>query len=208
MVEKLNRLKVAEKLKSMGLTLFTPQEFIGIFKVAPKTASSFIFRNLKSGFFIKLRNNFYAFKDALPAHFFVANKLYQPSYISLETALSRYGIIPETVYTTTSITTKATREFITPLGAFSYQRVKPEAYRGYCPMCLEGTTILLAEPEKALADYLHFVDLKLVSLNERLSLKTIKRQKLISFAKLFKRPSLIKLIDHIYVEQRKPHPIQ
>lgn len=207
MALKLNRLKVAEMLKSIGLTLFTPQEFAGVFQVSSNTATSFIKRNVKSGLFIKMRNKFYILKDAAPSHFFIANKLYHPSYISLETALSHYNIIPETVYTITSVTAKPTREYTTPLGDFSYQLIKREAYRGYQSVQLDGSTVLLAEPEKALADYLYFVDLKRNTLNDRLSLKKINRSKLIAYAKIFKRPSLLKLVDTVYVEQRKPRTI-
>lgn len=207
MVQKLNRLKVAEKLKSIGLILFTPQEFAGVFKVSRNTVTSFIKRNLKSGLFIKLRNTFYTLKDTAIPYFFVANKLYQPSYISLETALSHYGIILEVVYTITSVTTKPTREFATPLSTFSYQRIKQEAYCGYQPVKADGATVLLAEPEKALADYLYFVDIKRSTLNDRLSLKKINRGKLIAYAKLFKRPSLLKLIVTVYAEHRKPRTI-
>lgn len=207
MVQKLNRIKVAETLKSTRLHVFTPTEFARTFKVTPNTASSFIKRNLKSGLFLKLRNKFYTLRDVPPAHFSIANKLYQPSYISLETALSYYGIIPETVYTVTSITTKATREFTTPLGTFSYQRVKPKVFQGYCAIKKEGNIVLLAEPAKALADYLHFVDLKLISLNERLALKKVRRRDLTHYAKLYNRPSLLELIGKIYADQKQPRPI-
>lgn len=207
MVPKLNRLKVAHILKAKGITLFTPREFAGVFNVALNTASAYIKRNVKSGLFIKLRNTFYSLKDATPPHFFVANKLYQPSYISLETALSHYGVIPERVYTITSVTTKPTREYSTPLGAFSYQRIKREAYRGYRAVPIDGATILFADPEKALADYLYFVDIKRALLNDRLSLKKINRRTLINYARLFERPSLLTLIETVYVEQRKPHTI-
>ncbi|MDO8509919.1 MAG: hypothetical protein Q7S24_02135 [bacterium] len=207
MVQKLNRLKVAEILKSTGLTVFTPTEFARAFKVSPNTASGFLKRNLKSGLFIKLRNKFYILQDAPPAPYIIANKLYQPSYISLETALSYYGMIPETVYTITSITTKTTREFTTPLAAFSYQRVKPKVFLGYTAINFKGNTILLAEPAKALADYLHFVDLKLVSLNERLLLKKVKRPELVAYAKLFNSPSLLELIVQIYADQKQSRPI-
>lgn len=207
MVLKLNRLKVVDRLKSTRLTLFTPQEFAGLFQVSPNTAAMFIKRNLKSGLFTKLRNKFYILKDGAPSRFFVANKLYQPSYISLEKALSYYGVIPEVVYAMTSITSKPTREYITPLGAFSYQRIKQKAYGGYRSAQIDGVTVFLADPEKALADYLYFVDMKRNSLNDRLSLQKINRRKLIAYAKLFQRPSLLKLIETVYVDQRKPHPI-
>ena len=146
-------------------------------------------------------------KDSRPSSYFIANRLYQPSYISLEKALSHYGIIPETVYAITSITTKPTREFKTPQGIFSYQRIKKEAFIGYEPKEIEGTTVFFAEPEKALADYLYFVDLKKISLNDRLDLKDIKKTKLLALARFFKRPNILKLIEQIYVEQGKPRKI-
>ncbi len=207
MVPKLNRLQVAEKLKFICLTLFTPQEFAGVFEVSANTATSFIKRNVKSGLFIKLRNKFYSLKDAAPPRFFVANKLYEPSYVSLTAALSHYGIIPEGVYATTSITTKAGREFNTPKGVFIYQRIKKEAFTGYSLKFIDNDKVLIADPAKALADYLYFVDLKRVSLNDRLKLKSIKKSVLLEFVKLFKRPGMLKLVDHIYAEYKKPRTI-
>jgi len=207
MVQKLNRLQVEEKLKSLGLLIFTPREFRDVFRVSKNTASVFVKRNFKSGLFLKLRNGFYMLKDSYVLPYFIANRLYQPSYISLEKALSYYSIIPETVYTITSITTKPTREFTTPTGVFSYQRIKREAFIGYVPKEIEGITTLFAEPEKALVDYLYFVDLKKISLNDRLDLRNIKKTKLLEFVKLFHRPSLLKIVEQIYVEQRKPRKI-
>lgn len=207
MAVKLKRIEVEAKLKSSRLPVFTPQEFKDIFGVPIDTAKSFIKRNLKSGLFIKLRNNFYQLKDSNPSLYFIANRLYQPSYISLEKALAYYNIIPEMVYGITSVTAKPTREFETPRATFSYQTIKPQAYRGYSAKNIESYVVLLAEPEKALADYLYFVDLKKVSLNDRLKLKSIKRAKLATYVKLFKRPSMLKLIDQIYAEYRKPRRI-
>ena len=207
MLKKLNRIKVEEKLKLLGIFVFTPREFQGVFDVSQKTASCFISSNTKSGLFIKLRNNYYMLKDSNPSLYFIANKLYQPSYISLEKALSHHGIIPEIVYTVTSITTKTTRECITPKGAFSYQKIKRSAFTGYNAVELEDSLVLFAEPEKALADYLYFVDLKKVSLNNRLELKEINKKKLLRYIKFFERPSLINLIKQIYVEQKKPRKI-
>lgn len=208
MVDKLNRIKVEERLKDIGLSLFTPREFRDIFDVPEKTARMFIARNVKSGLFVKLRNNFYLLKDNNQAStYFIANKLYQPSYVSLETALAHYGIIPEVVYTITSVTSKPTREFVTPIWTFSYQRIKQEVFTGYRAMEFQGATVLFAEPEKALVDYLYFVDLKHVSLNDRLELRGITKKKVLEHAKPFKRSSLISLIEHVYVEQRKPRII-
>jgi predicted transcriptional regulator of viral defense system len=207
MVGKLNRLEVEKMLKSLKMTVFTPREFQDVFKLARKTALTFIGRNSKGGLFIKLRNGYYLVQDSNPSLYLIANKLYQPSYISLDKALAHYGIIPETVYGITSITTKSTQEFATERGIFTYQRIKQEVFTGYKALRLEGNVVLFAEPEKALIDYLYFVDLKLRELNDRLELRNINKAKLLRFAKLFKRPSLLKLIDRVYVESRKPRRI-
>ena len=78
----------------------------------------------KRGYVIKIRREWYCFTDQqihgnLP--WLAANLIYQPSYISLHTALSFYNLIPEAVYTTTSITTKKTNQFNTPVGNFIIQ---------------------------------------------------------------------------------------
>lgn len=207
MVAKLNRIQVQRKLKHLELGVFTPREFQGIFKVPKKTATTFIGRNVKSGLFFKLRNNYYQLQDGYVSMYMIANKIYQPSYVSLETALSYYSIIPETVYTITSITTKSTKEFETPRAIFIYSKIKQQAFTGYRATHLEGTVALFAEAEKALADYLYFVDLKKKSLNDRLELRNINKAKLIKYVKLFNRPNLLKLVDYIYAEYRKPRRI-
>lgn len=138
MKQKLNRLKVEEKLKSLGMIVFTPREFRDVFDVPANTASSFIKTNIKSGLFLKLRNGFYMVADSHPSIYFIANKLYEPSYVSLDIALSHYGIIPEVVYAISSITTKASREFNTPKGNFIYQRIKKEVFIGYSLKEIDG----------------------------------------------------------------------
>ena len=207
MVKKLNRIQVQEKLKTSGLVMFTPREFYDVFGIPPKTGSVFISRNLKSGLFLKLRNNYYMLQDSHLPLYAIANRLYRPSYISLESALSHYGMIPEVVYQVTSVTPKPTREFKTPKSVFSYQRIKKSVFSGYSPVPLEGHIVLLAEPEKALADYLYFADLQKTSLNDRLNLKGVRKGKLLKFIRTFKRKSLLKKVTEIYAQQRQPRKI-
>jgi predicted transcriptional regulator of viral defense system len=85
----------------------------------------------------------------------LATKIYPPSYVSLETALSFYGIIPEAVFTTTSVTTRKTKEFKTLLENFSYQKIKKEAFGGFETKSQNGISFNLALPEKALVDFLY-----------------------------------------------------
>ena len=58
----------------------------------------------------------------------IANHLYAPSYVSMQTALRYYGLIPEAVYTTQSMTLKHSRNFDTPIGHFEYQKISREAF--------------------------------------------------------------------------------
>lgn len=82
--------------------------------------------------------------------------IYQPSYLSLEYALSHYGIIPEMVFAKTCVTTKTTRKFSNSFGVFSYRHIQPKLFFGYTPVETPSGKYLLAEPEKALLDYLYF----------------------------------------------------
>jgi hypothetical protein len=86
---------------------------------------------------------------------FVANYLVVPSYLSLEYALSHYGLLPEAARACTSVTTKSTRRFSNLLGTFTYRTVKRPLFFGFRPVRDESAECLLAEPEKALLDYLH-----------------------------------------------------
>ena len=58
----------------------------------------------------------------------IANHLLAPSYISMSTALRHYGLIPEAVYTTQSMTFKPAKTFETPIGIFSFTHIDREVY--------------------------------------------------------------------------------
>ena len=112
---------------------------------------------MNKGYLIMLRRGLYILtetKNKIDIMAF-ATKIYSPSYISLETALSFYGIIPEAVFTTTSVTTRKTKEFKTPVGNFSYQKIKKEAFGGFETKKQDGISFNLALPEKALVDFFY-----------------------------------------------------
>lgn len=89
-----------------------------------------------------------------PSLFLLANHLYGPSYVSLETALSYWGLIPEKVATTSSMTTGNTKTFPTKLGRFNYIHAKLPYYSfGLQQVVLaEKQIALMASREKALCD--------------------------------------------------------
>ena len=113
----------------------------------------------KKGLLIRLKRGLYAVSPEISGKELsvglIANHLYGPSYVSLHWALRWYGLIPERVETVTSITTRHTREFETPLGRFTFRGVSKE----YFPIGINsqedaGLHFLLASPEKALCDML------------------------------------------------------
>jgi len=86
---------------------------------------------------------------------YLAGVVRSPSYLSLEYALSKYGLIPEAVFAITSITTKSTRSYQTALTSFYYRNLKTELFSGFIEKKLEKQTIKMALPAKALFDYLY-----------------------------------------------------
>jgi predicted transcriptional regulator of viral defense system len=195
----LNPLLVQKKLKSLNFKLFSLNDFRNIFNVSIIATKKFTEEYTKRGLFLRLKRGIFILADNPPSQFLIANKLYEPSYISLDTALAHYNIIPETIYSITSATTKATRKFKTLNTLFTYQKIKKENYTGYEPIKYQGETILMAEPEKALADYLYFVSLKKRELSyERLDPSKLKKTKLLFYIKMFKHPKMIKLVKDLY----------
>jgi hypothetical protein len=69
----------------------------------------------------------------------------------LEWALSHYGLIPEAAGPLTSVTTLKTARFKNPLGAYLYQHVQPAYFFGFT----RRPGYYLAEPEKALLDFIY-----------------------------------------------------
>ena len=113
----------------------------------------------KKAYVSKLRGGVYVFNDKknklIPGE--VSAVLVEPSYVSLETALYEYNLIPEVVFTITAVTPKTNREYQLELGAFTYQHLKSELFFGYQERKGAFRPYLIAEPEKALLDffYLH-----------------------------------------------------
>jgi hypothetical protein len=87
----------------------------------------------------------------------LAQRIYGPSYISLETALSYHNWIPEAVYAVTSTSLDRSREFDTPMGRFSFTRVPQKTFYAEVKRVEKegGGSFLLASPLKALADYVY-----------------------------------------------------
>ena len=113
----------------------------------------------RKGYLVRLRRGLYAFAEyrgrpEMATYF--AGRIYRPSYISLHSALSFYGLIPESVVQITSVTSLKTAGFRNDFGEYSYQSVREDLMFGYEPRRLaDGRTTTYARPEKALLDLLY-----------------------------------------------------
>lgn len=116
-------------------------------------------RWVEKGWLIRLRSSFYCFPEHLGEagfEWYVANRIYKPSYISLHSALAFYGMIPEAVVQVTSVTSLKTAGFISPFGSFQYHSISRDLMFGYDLLTtLTGRSFMMAQPEKALLDLLY-----------------------------------------------------
>jgi hypothetical protein len=113
---------------------------------------------IKTGMLITVKAGIYVagpnLPIAKPEPFLVANHLWGPSYVSMDSALAHWGMIPEKVFEISSVTTKISKDYSTLIGRFSYTHL-PLPYYSFGIQQLEMTKkqrVLIATPEKALCD--------------------------------------------------------
>lgn len=160
-------------------------------------------RWVKKGLLVRLRQEYFAFPEYLRQPDFaqyIANRIYRPSYISLHTALSFYGMIPEAVVQITSVSTLKTASFRNLFGEYSYKSVKNGLMFGYEPRpMLDGRTILFATPEKALLDLLYLYpfydskeELEQLRLDEDYMQEELNRERFCEYLDRFRNKTLEK----------------
>lgn len=188
--------EIEKRLEEKGIAIFTVSEFRRVMDLSETAAQKLLERYAKRGLLTRLKQGMYIVTDNSPSSFALSNRLYRPSYISFESALSYYQIIPETVYAVTAATTKPTRNFEVAGKAFIYHKIKERAYTGYGPTRIGDEVILLASPEKAVVDYLYLVNLGKKPLNERLELDGLNHQEIVASTELFSRASFSRWVQH------------
>jgi len=163
-------------------------------------------RWVKAGKVYQLRRGLYAlappYQQTRPHPFLVANQLVRPSYISLQSALSFYGLIPEYVPVTTSVTSDRPQKLSTPLGSYQFQRVRTDRFFAFNLEDLgEGQSAYVAEPEKALLDLVYLrpggeelTYLRSLRLQNREGIDT---ERLSEIALQFSSPKIIRAAEHI-----------
>lgn len=139
----------------------------GIFSIAdveilfPNLDKRRLFEWKEKGYIVKIRNEWYCLPEFLKDPFsswIIANLVHSPSYISLESALNYYGLIPEGVYMTTSVTTKRPLRIKMAGQDYSYSCIRTGLFSGYnlVESANYNRKIRIADFEKAIVDFFYF----------------------------------------------------
>src|SRR3989338_2842029 len=150
--------KLAESLREVLPTdAFTDTEVSSLVQGSPNVRYGLVKRAISSGDIIQLRRGVYGLGRRYQREqlnlFELAQKVYSPSYISVESALSFHGWIPEAAHTMTSVSAKRSAEFETPVGLFSYTRIPRFNFVGVDRVVQGRSIFLMASPTKAIVDY-------------------------------------------------------
>lgn len=178
------------------LNLFT---FLDVVKLFPSENTQLIKTQLsrfsQKKLVTKIKRELYCFNPTYIDEFVLANKLYQPSYISLETALNYYGMIPDIPQSLTSIGTTTTKKIDNQFGSFRYVKIKPSLFFGFTSIQSSRLSTNsqdspiyynLALKEKALLDYFYVRKLRDIA-DLRLNLDEINRIIYNQFTRAFPR---------------------
>lgn len=204
--------KVLEKLKQ---PTFTHHDIKALFPGNDGSRYALMNRALKSGEVIRLRRGFYClarkFQNQPLNLFSVAHQCYGPSYISLESALSFHGLIPEGVFDITSISFNKSLSFSTPLGRFVYKHIPlKDFFQGVERKVEDGHVFYMAAPWKALCDYVYVYKMKWKSIDplvkslrvEQSDLQTVHQEDLLRLRNNVTNRAVHQFIDGVMKELR------
>ena len=151
--------ELTEQLKAFGPVPVTGADLSALLSDydSPKDKLAYMVRQ---GQLLRLKRDLYCVTNRITGERFsmplIANHLYGPSYVSLESALSYYQLIPERVVCTKSVVSKRAKSMETSLGLFTYQTVPSDYYPVGIRQEIDNnrTAFFIASPEKALCDLL------------------------------------------------------
>jgi len=173
--------------EKISFNLFTLADVIKFF---PYEKDSLIRTQLsrftKKKLIVKIKRGLYCFSPDRVDGLELANKLYSPSYISLETALNYHGLIPDIPQSITSINLTTTKKIVNRFGVFYYTKINARLFFGFTKVksSQSPSFINIASKEKALLDYLYLR--KITAIDElRLNFDQISSSLLKKFIKFY-----------------------
>ena len=118
----------------------------------------------------------------------LVNILRPESYISLESALVERGIISQSPAILTCVTTGYPKTFRSPSVTVAYRKISKKLYWGFEEKRTRYNTYQIAEPEKALLDWIYLCRQEsLPTPLDEINLQFLDRPKLRAYAKRFPR---------------------
>lgn len=181
------------KIKSLGKDVFDVRDVKALFPDEVETINTSLKRLKDAGIIVPVTRALYRLADVTFEIEKVATTVLYPSYISFESALSKYGIINQGLYELTLATTRHSKRLRIGGVTCEYSQIKPKLYFGF--NLLNG--IYIAEPEKAFLDTLYLIALgkKETRYNEWYT-KDLDQEKITSYAKPFGK-TVAKLANEI-----------
>ena len=151
-----------KELKNLEKLLFLTKENLRLLEKNENTLASNLLYWSKNGLIIPLKKGKYVLKSRFEKEEnkdlyleYLANKLYEPSYISGEYIMGKYNLLTETVYGISSVTTKKTKSFDNKLGRFNYYSLSSKLFFGYESVRFYSANIMVAKKSKAVLDFLY-----------------------------------------------------
>ncbi len=180
--KKMSNIEFLQKLKELNKAYFTVADLEKVVGLSRDSLYVLLNRLVKNGTLVRLRRGVYkpAFQSLELEK--VANELYYPSYLSFESALSRYGILSQIPYVLTFATPKTTKRTALAGKGVEYRQLKDDYFFGY----IFENGIYIAEPEKAVLDQLYMISRgKTASEIGEWSLVGLDKAKFLKYAKRF-----------------------
>jgi predicted transcriptional regulator of viral defense system len=150
-----------KNLQRLGSPFIGLTELKQVFAGSEDSRYGRVKRATADGYLTRVKRGLYCPGEALPFQhkvhpYALANRIYGPSAISLESALSFHGLIPEAVRVITSVTPRRRNYFSTPLGDYSYQAVPSQDFMTSVIRVVDGDAVyFMATPFRAIADYVY-----------------------------------------------------
>ncbi len=143
-------------------------------------------RMTQRGDLLRLKRGWYLFPHRQVDDLVLAGVLYEQSYVSLETALNTYGILPDIPAQISSVTPVTSKQIETQRGIFAYSKVQPELFFGYSQVQDQQSQLFydLADVEKAVLDLIYLRQVKSVD-EYRFDLSTINQDLLQEYKQFF-----------------------
>jgi len=181
-IKKMNDIKLIQTLKGFNKSYFSIFDLEKILGLKKNSLYVTLNRLVKSGALIRLKRGVYQPEFKEPELEKTAGELYYPSYLSFESALSRYGILSQIPYALIFATTKKSKKIYLMGTEIEYRQLKKDYFFGY----ILNNGVYIAEPEKALLDQLYMIGRGKASNDiSELSLVNLKKNKFIQYSKKF-----------------------